>query len=127
MWAVGGAAVWAVLAGVGPYPIAMVTVPGVEISNTLPPDIMLLALACAQWGLLMAMEGPIRRWLAGTGPWAATVLVNSMIMGIFLWHVTAMVLLIGVLEAGAASLLGFEPGTGLWWLTRPVWLLARPG
>jgi hypothetical protein len=122
LWATGGAAVWALLARFGPYPISMVSVAGAEISNTLPPDIMLLALGTAQWGLLMAIEEPMQRWLARPAPWTATVLVNGTIMSLFLWHVTALVLLMGLSQALGGTGLGLEPGTGWWWASRPLWL-----
>jgi hypothetical protein len=121
-WAAGGALAWALMARFGPYPVSMVSVPGQEVSNTLPPDLMLLALALFQWGVLMAAEKPLRRRLARPAPWTATVLVNGTIMSLFLWHVTAMALLIGGAVALGGVGLGLEPGSGLWWLSRPLWL-----
>lgn len=122
LFGLGGAGAWALLHLLGPYPVSMVSVPGEAVSNTLPPDIMLLALACAQWGFLMAIREPMQRWLGRPGPWTATILVNSLIMTIFLWHVTAMVLLIGgstLLDGAGLHLL---PGSGTWWATRPLWI-----
>ena len=124
VWATGGIAAFAALTLFGPYPLAMVSVPGAEVSNTLPPDIMLLALTAAQWGLLRALEGPVRRRLQGEVPWTATVLVNSMIMTVFLWHSTAMVVLIGGAVLAGGPGLGLLPGSGGWWLLRPLWLAA---
>ena len=46
----------------------MVGVPGEEVSNTLPPDVLLLALGAAQTGLVLALEGPMRRLLDGQRP-----------------------------------------------------------
>ncbi len=122
IWFAGGAGAFALLHLLGPYPLAMVSVPGMEISNTLPPDLMLLALTTAQWGLLRAVEHPARRWLEGEVPWTGTVLVNSMIMTVFLWHSTAMVLLIGAAALTGGPGLGPVPGSGDWWLLRPLWL-----
>jgi hypothetical protein len=121
-WAVGGVAAWLLLARFGPYPISMVGVPGEEISNTLPPDVMLLALGAAQAGLLLAIEAPMRRWLARSGPWTATVLVNASIMSVYLWHLTALALLVGAAKLGGGVGLHLVPGTGAWWAARPVWL-----
>ena len=108
----------------GPYPVEMISMPGAEFSNTLPPKLPLLALAIAQAGFVLAAEGPLRRWLKRATPWTGTVLLNGMIMTIYLWHSTAMILMIT-----AAAVLGYlgldpQPGTGEWWLLRPVWLLA---
>ncbi|MFQ5704966.1 MAG: acyltransferase [Gemmatimonadales bacterium] len=107
----------------GPYPISMVSVPGDEISNTLPPKLPMLALGIAQSGLLLALEFPLRRWLARAIPWTATVLVNGMIMTIYLWHVTALTVLVGVLLLFGAPGLALEPGSGAWWVARPVWMV----
>lgn len=110
-----------------PYPRAMVGVPGDPISNTTPPKIPLIALALAQAGILLGLEGPIRRGLARPAPWTATVLVNSMIMTVYLWHMTAMILWTGfvsTLGQGWTSGVGLtlEPGSSDWWRGRPAWL-----
>ena len=121
-WAVGGLAALALLVGVAGYPLSMVGVPGEKVSNTLPPSLAMLALAAAQGGLLLSIEGAGRRWLARRGAWAAAILVNGMIMSIYLWHLTAMVLVIGLLRLMAGFGLWLSPGTATWWATRPVWL-----
>jgi hypothetical protein len=46
-WLAGGTLAWVVLTQFGPYPVSMVGVPGEEVSNTLPPDVLLLALGAA--------------------------------------------------------------------------------
>lgn len=122
-WAVGGFAVLVGLVTFGPHPISMVSVPGDAVSNSLPPKLPLLALGIAQGGLLLSMEGPLRRWLAGTAPWTATVLVNGMIMTVFLWHLTASMLVIGVAMLLDGVGLTTYPGSGVWWLLRPAWFL----
>ena len=105
----------------GPYPLSLVGVPGEPISNTTPPKLPLLALALFHGGLLLALEGPVRRWLEGRRPWAATILVNSMIMTGYLWHLAPAVLLLGV---GFWTGWGFQtpPGTPAWWAVRALWI-----
>ncbi len=105
------------------YPRSMVGVPDDPFSNTLPPTLAMLALGCLQGGLLLALEAPARRWLNRATPWAATVLVNGMIMTVYLWHLTAMVLLIAMAVVLGGTGLGLEPGSGPWWGTRPLWML----
>ncbi len=117
-----GFAVLYLLIHEGPYPLAMVGSPDDGLSNTLPPKITLLALGVLQFGLLLAVEGPMRRALASMRLWTATVLVNSMIMTIYLWHITVMVLLGSALYLSGGFGFSIEPGTGDWWLTRPVWI-----
>jgi fucose 4-O-acetylase-like acetyltransferase len=124
LWVVGGAVVLIGMITIGPYPVSMVSVPGEEVSNTLPPKVSMLALGIVQCGLLLSFEAPMRRWLAHDRPWAGVILVNSMIMTMFLWHLTASTLAIGAaLLAGGAGL-HVQPGDAAWWLLRPVWILA---
>ncbi len=108
----------------GPYPVAMIGVPGTEISNSAPPTAALLLLGIAQVLLLSALEHPARRWLQNLGPWTATVLVNGVIMTLFVWHYTVMVV---PAVADATWLSGFGlhlvPNTTAWWWSRPLWLL----
>ena len=106
----------------GPYPLAMVGSPDEGLSNTLPPKATLLALALFQFGLLMAIEEPMRKALAGLRLWTATVLINSMIMTVYLWHITVMILLGVVLWYFDGFGFRIEPGSTLWWQTRPVWI-----
>ena len=106
----------------GPYPLAMVGSPDEELSNTLPPKITLIALGIFQFGLLLALEGPMRRALDGVRLWTATVLINSMIMTLYLWHITVMVLLGSILYFADGFGFGIEPGTPAWWWTRPIWI-----
>ena len=117
-----GAFALVLLTQVGPYPLSLVGVPSQELSNTTPPKLPLLALAFAQIGLLLSLEQVMRRWLAKPTVWTATVLVNGLIMPIFLWHSTIMMLLIGGLFWLAPGVLVGEPGSALWWGLRPVWV-----
>jgi hypothetical protein len=52
------------------------------------------------------------------------VFVNGIIMTVYLWHATLMVLLVGLLEWPGGIGLRLAPGTGAWWATRIPWLLA---
>ncbi len=106
----------------GPYPLAMVGSPDQNLSNTTPPKVALIALGLFQFGLLRLLEKPARRALAGLRLWTATVLVNSMIMTIYLWHLTVMIVVIGLLYLAGGIGLVFAPGSGGWWLTRPLWI-----
>ncbi|MGB5277467.1 MAG: acyltransferase [Gammaproteobacteria bacterium] len=123
VWAVTALALLLVLVWFGPYPLSMVSVPGEEISNSSPPKLPMLLLGIAQCGLLLALESPARRWLSSLKVWTAAVLVNGMIMTVFLWHLTAstLVIFVAVSVTGGVGLT-YEPGSGTWWLLRPVWL-----
>ncbi len=106
----------------GPYPLAMVGSPDEGLSNTLPPKITLLALGIFQFGLLLSIESPMRRMLSDVRIWAATVLINSMIMTLYLWHVTVLVIIVSLAYLAGGVGLGLEPGTLEWWLFRPIWI-----
>jgi len=123
-WLAGGVIAWVALTHYGPYPISMVGVPGDEVSNTLPPDVLLLALGAAQTGLVLALEVPMRRLLDNTRVWAATVLVNGTIMTVYLWHLTVLALLVGLAKLTGGIGLHFVPGTQAWWLARIPWFVA---
>lgn len=107
----------------GPYPLAMVGSPDQSLTNTTPPKITLLALGIFQFGLLLAIENPMRRALGNLRLWTMTVLINSMIMSVYLWHITVMVILVALLYLAGGPGLGFEPGTINWWFTRPLWIV----
>ncbi|MEO1244948.1 MAG: acyltransferase [Pseudomonadota bacterium] len=120
--AVAGFALLWLLIFKGPYPLAMVGSPDEGLSNTLPPKLTLLALGLLQFGVLMALEAPMRRALESLRLWTFTVLINSMIMTIYLWHITVMIVLGGLLYLAGGFGFGLEPGTGGWWLSRPLWI-----
>ncbi len=118
----GLAALWTLIFK-GPYPFAMVGSPGTEVSNTAPPKITLIALAICQFGLLMAIEAPMRRVLDNLRIWAATVLINSLIMTVYLWHITVLVIVVGIAYLAGGIGMGIEPGSTDWWLSRPLYIL----
>ena len=43
-------------------------------------------------------------------------------MSIYLWHSTAMVLIIGLSWLFGGPGLHWTPGSGVWWATRPLWM-----
>jgi len=51
--------------------------------------------------------------------WAAVVLINGMIMTLLMWHVTAMVIMIGAAFVLGGIGLNYFPGTVEWWQMRP--------
>ena len=120
-WGIGGLTILALLVGLGPYPVAMIGVPGEEISNSMPPTIALLALGVMQTGFALALQPIARRWLNKVSVWTSVVLVNGMIMTIYLWHLTAFVLVMVVAWLLGGIGLEVAPGGTSWWIARPVW------
>lgn len=122
-WALGGFAGLVLLVGIASYPVSMISVPGEEASNSRPPTVALLALGALQAGLVLAVEDRARRWLRRPHLWTATVLVNGTIMTLYLWHVTVLVLVVGLAYGLGGIGLGFSPNSSEWWATRPVWIV----
>jgi hypothetical protein len=120
-WFVVGLGVLVSITVYGFYPVAMVSAPG-ELSNSLPPTLALFALGVAQVGLVLALEPLGRRMLDNATLWTATVLMNGMIMTVYLWHLTAFVLVMTVCWVLLGGFgLDTVPGSGAWWAVRPVW------
>ncbi|WP_209347932.1 acyltransferase [Pontixanthobacter sp. CEM42] len=120
-WMIASLAVLVALTVVGPYPVAMIGVPGAEITNSMPPTIALMALGMTQTGFALALEKPARKMLDNLRIWTGVVLMNGMIMSIYLWHLTAFVLV--MIAAWLAGSIGLDvaPGTAAWWFARPIW------
>ena len=120
--ATGGLVALVVLVNLGVYSPSMVGMRTDKISNNDPPTVCLIALSVWLVGLAMSFRAPATRLLERRGPWKVVIAANSMIMTIFLWHLTAVLCAVLVLYP-----LGWpqsEPGTTAWWLSRPLWLLA---
>jgi hypothetical protein len=104
------------------YPRSMVGVDIEPVSNMSPPSLAIVALACWQIGAAMLLRNPLTRWLHKPRIWSGVVYINSIIMTIFLWHLTAFVIAIIILHP-----MGFgqptEP-TARWWAERVIWIAA---
>jgi hypothetical protein len=111
------------LVGLGPYPVAMVGLDTTEITNSYPPRVTLAFLGMFQAGVALALEGPLQRLAMRRGVWTFVVGVSTRIMTIYLWHLTAMVVVIGLSLLAGGFGLGIPPLTPAWWLTRPLWFL----
>ncbi|MEU8128619.1 acyltransferase [Micromonospora sp. NPDC049049] len=118
----GGLATVLLLTGPGPWPVAMLHVPGERLDNAAPPSLALLAVAAGQLGLILLLSGPAERLLCRTGPWSLVIGVNLVVLTVFLWHLTAAILLIGVLDA-IGALPTPAVGSAAWWAWRVPWLL----
>ena len=104
----------------GPYPLSMVGLTTDEFSNMDPPTLCIVALTMWEVGLAVATRGAVARWLQRRRPWTGVIAVNSVIMTVFLWHLTVLVVAIGLLYP-----IGFpqpDVGTASWWWWRPVWV-----
>ncbi|WP_182907268.1 acyltransferase [Microbispora sp. H13382] len=119
--AAGGLAALVLLTVPGPYPVSMVADPGDRLQNTSPPTLALLALAVAQTGGALLLHERGQRMLRRTRPWTAVVATNSVIMTVFLWHMTAVVIAVPALYI-TGLLPQPPPGSAAWLLLRVPWL-----
>lgn len=108
------------LHAVGPYPLAMVGVPGEQISNMGPPNLMVVFLALFQIGLITMVAEPLARYarrhargLAVASDWSMTV---------FVWHLVAWTAFF-VVVTQVWHLLTNDTVTATWWLQRPIWFV----
>jgi hypothetical protein len=104
------------------YPASMVGLPGERFSNMNPPSVCIVALTLWLTGLAMLVRPALTRWLERPRVWAGVVGGGSVVMTVYLWHLTALVATVAVLYP-----LGWPtptPGSGIWWALRPVWLAA---
>lgn len=110
-----------VLVWVGPYPVAMVGLDTAQITNSYPPRLTLAFLGMFQAGVVLLAEPALERWMANRNAWAGVVAVSSRTMTLYLWHLTAMVIVIGLGLVVDGWGFGIAPLSAQWWLTRPVW------
>ncbi|MET8359438.1 acyltransferase [Micromonospora sp. NPDC005171] len=118
----GGLAAVLLLTVLGPWPVAMLKVPDERLDNAAPPSLALLAVAAGQLGVILLLRGPAERLLRRTRPWQLVIGVNLVVLTVFLWHLTAAILLIGLLDA-VGTLPTPAVGTAAWWAWRVPWLL----
>jgi fucose 4-O-acetylase-like acetyltransferase len=106
--------------GIGHYPRSLLGTDVEPITNTYPPTIALVAMAFWSIGMAMLLRPALSRWLQRPRPWKAVIFTNSIIMTLFLWHMTAFLLSVLLLWP-----LGFgqqgSPTLG-WWAERPLWV-----
>ena len=110
--------------GIGTYPKSLLGTDVEAISNAYPPTLCFLLDGFFTIGAAMLLRGAGSKWLQRRGPWRFTIAINSVIMTLFLWHMTAYLLAILILWP-----LGFGhqvDSTVRWWLERPIWLVV-PG
>jgi hypothetical protein len=112
--------VLALLVAAGPYPASMVGLPGDSMSNMNPPTICLLLVTGFQVPLALLARRPVLRTLAYRPVGRAVAFVQARSMTLYLWHLTAMFVLIGAVLFGLQRRLP-AAWSADWWATRPLW------
>jgi surface polysaccharide O-acyltransferase-like enzyme len=115
----GAASGYALLAlltyGLGIYPVDMLT-------NLNPATVPLILLGVAQVCILHLLYPVLRRATTLKPVLVATFLIGSRAMTIYLWHLPIIVALSGALFF--SGWMDSAPGSGAWWATRPLFVLA---
>ncbi|NYE02416.1 peptidoglycan/LPS O-acetylase OafA/YrhL [Kineosphaera limosa] len=117
-----GLAALLLLTGPGGYPRPLVATIDTDGSNLLPTNATVAALAVFQLGLLALATPALDRALRRDRWWRPVVAVNATAMTIFLWHMSALLVVIWGFEALGGVLI--DAPTAAWWAQRPLWLLA---
>jgi hypothetical protein len=121
--AIAGLTALIVLEGLASYPVSMVTVPGPTPANASPPTLALLSLGVTHMGVALAMEARATAWLDRSWIRATAIALNRVIMTLYLWHATVMVLVVGLAEVLGGIGLRSVPGTTVWWAFRAPWVV----
>jgi peptidoglycan/LPS O-acetylase OafA/YrhL len=105
-----------VLTAAGIYSPSMVGMKTSAASNNSPPTVCLILLTIWLTSGAMLLRPAATRWLQHRKVWASVIVANSMIMTIFLWHLTAA--LVAVLVLFPVGFPQPRGGSALWWAWR---------
>jgi hypothetical protein len=116
-----GVASWTIagtMVAFGPWPLAMVSVPGARFANTWPPSLALLAYGLGACSFAIAAAPSVDRFLSRSRrAWSMVIVANTMTMTSYLWHFTA--LAIAVFGLSKIQMLPTaDAGSGAWWLQK---------
>ncbi len=115
------------LVSFGPWPVTMVGFDGIAHNPTHPPTLALLVFGAAQSATAIYFAPRVTAWLERTPvAWKSVVVANSFAMTVYLWHMTAAVVVLGAFDA-AGLLSGAQPGTAGWWLAKIPFIAACIG
>ncbi|MBO0880506.1 MAG: acyltransferase, partial [Mycobacterium sp.] len=120
--AAGSAVALALLIWLAHYPVSMIGVPGQTVENSSPPSVAMLAFACAQAAVAVAVAPALNRILRADVAKRALYIANSNVMGLYLWHMIPVVI-VAVVGYPAGLLPQPVEGTGQWWLARLEWVV----
>jgi len=118
--AAGSAVTLGLLIWLGPYPASMIGVPGQSVQNTTPPSVALLAFACTQAGLAVALAPALNRALRSGVAQRVLFTANSNVMALYLWHMVP-VIIVAIIGYPSGLLPQPIEGTTDWWLARLEW------
>lgn len=105
----------------GPWFPTNLGVRDAPVSNLAPPTAALAVLGIAQWAVLTAVGRRLLGWSPGER-WRRRIGTgNALAMLVYLWHVPAMTVMIGIGMLAPDLLL--PRSIAGWWMVRPVWFV----
>jgi hypothetical protein len=108
----------------GPWPATMLHHGGLEHSPTHPPSGGFLLFGFAYCATAALAAPALNRWLTRSRrAWVATVAANSVAMSVYLWHMTAAVVVSAFLYF-TDRVPQVTVGSGAWWMTKPLLVVA---
>ena len=113
-----------VVAALPVYPRSMVATVGGELSHMYPTTAGIAALALFQLGVIVLLRPMLTSWLQRRRVWKVVVAANTVVMTVFLWHMTALLGALILFETAGLPI--YPEPTAAWWAQRPLWLLV-PG
>jgi peptidoglycan/LPS O-acetylase OafA/YrhL len=119
--ATAGLAGLVVVAALDVYPRSMVATTGDELSHMFPTTAGIATLAVFQLGVILLLRPALAAWLQRRRVWKAVVAINAVVMTVFLWHMTALLAALAIVEAAGLPI--YSAPTVEWWVQRPLWLL----
>lgn len=120
IWELFGDARYDWFPGIGHYPKSLLGTDVEAVSNAYPPTVCFMLGGVWSIGAVMLLRPKLATWLAGARPWKTTIALNSVIMTLFLWHMTAFlfaILILWPLGVGRE-----HDSTAAWWSQRPLWI-----
>jgi peptidoglycan/LPS O-acetylase OafA/YrhL len=114
-------AVLAALTAMDAYPVSLVAHRATGISHMYPTTAVVAAAAVFQLAVVILAQPALDQWLRRPRVWAVVAALNTVVLTLFLWHMTALILAVELYE-GLGFALSAHP-TALWWAARPVWVL----
>ena len=107
------------------YPLSMVGMPGEKVSNMAPPTVPLLLHTLVVCSLAMAAATPLARVFSRPRPWRYAVLINTVAMTLYLWHLPMLIVLVVIEHAcglGGPTIMsqGFIAAGANYWFWWPI-------
>jgi surface polysaccharide O-acyltransferase-like enzyme len=110
-----------VVAALPVYPRSMVAAVGDDLSHMYPTTAGIAALAVFQLGVIVLLHPILKSWLQRPRVWKMVIAANSVIMTVFLWHMTALLAALILFETAGLPI--YPEASAAWWAQRPLWLL----